>query len=62
MFSSMLGWAVWSVILINKAETWEKPEIVDTGRDWVFLAATVGFFGLMVGVHLWLGVHPFGAR
>ena len=62
MFGSMLGWAVWSVILINKAETWEKPEIVDTGRDWVFLAATVGFFGLMVGVHLWLGVHPFGAR
>ena len=62
MFGSMLGWAVWSVILINKAETWEKPEIVDTGRDWVFLAATVGFFALMVGVHLWLGVHPFGAR
>ena len=22
--------AVWSVILINKTETWEKPEIVDT--------------------------------
>ena len=62
MFGSMLAWAVWSVILINKAETWEKPEITDTGRDWVFLSAAVGFFALMVAGHLWLGVHPFGAR
>ena len=62
MFGSMLVWAVWSVILINKAETWEKPEITDTGRDWVFLAAAVGFFALMVVGHLWSGVHPFGER
>ena len=62
MFGSMLAWAVWSVILINKAATWEKPEITDTRRDWVFLAAAVGFFALMVAGHLWLGVYPFGAR
>lgn len=62
MFGSMLAWAVWSVILVNKAETWEKPEVTDTGRDWVFLAAAVGIFALMIAGHLWLGVHPFGAR
>ena len=62
LFGSMLGWSIWSVILINNAEAWEKPEITDTGRDWVFLAATVGFFAIMVAGHLWLGVYPFGAR
>ena len=62
MFGSMLAWAVWSVILINKAETWDKPEIINTGRDWVFLGAAVGFFALMIAGHLWSGVHPFKAR
>ena len=36
--------AVWTVIAINKAETWEKPVITDTDRDWRFLLASVGFF------------------
>ena len=62
MFGGILAWAIWNVTLINKAETWEKPEITDNGRDWVFLAAAVGFFALMVAAHLLLGVHPFAAR
>ena len=62
MFGGILAWAIWNVTLINKAETWEKPEITDNGRDWVFLAAAVGIFALMVAAHLLLGVHPFAAR
>lgn len=62
LFGAMLGWAVWTVIAINKAETWEKPVITDTDRDWRFLLASVGFFAVMTAGHLVLGVYPFGGE
>ena len=61
LFGSMLGWAVWSVIKINRAESWERPEVLDNGRDWIYLVLLVGIFSLMTGVHVLLGVAPFGA-
>ena len=62
LFGSMLGWAVWSVIKINRAESWERPELTVGGRDWMYLVLLVGIFALMTGVHVLLGVMPFGVR
>ncbi len=59
LFGGMLVWAVVSVILINRAEDWTRPEPGDKGRDWLFVVITVVTFAIMIGVHIALGVHPF---
>ncbi len=60
LFGSMFGWAMWSVIIINRAESWNRPEAVDSGRDWMYLGLLVGLFAVMAVAHLLLGVAPFG--
>lgn len=59
LFGGMLFWAVVSMMLINRAETWERPAPGDKGRDWLFVVITVVTFAIMVGIHIALGVHPF---
>ncbi len=59
LFGGMLFWAVVSVILINRADTWDRPAPGDKGRDWLFLVITVVTFAVIVGIHMALGVHPF---
>jgi uncharacterized membrane protein len=59
LFGGMLVWAVVSVILINRAEDWTRPEPGDKGRDWLFAVITVVTFARIIGVHIALGVHPF---
>ena len=59
LFGSMFSWAMWSVVRINRAESWTRPEAIDRGRDWMYLGLLVGLFAIMTGVHLLLGVAPF---
>ena len=59
LFGGMLVWAVGSVIMINRAETWERPAPGDKGRDVIFIVITVVTFAVMVGIHMALGVNPF---
>jgi len=59
LFGGMLVWAVGSVIMINSAEIWERPEPGDKGRDVIFIVITVVTFFVMVGIHMALGVNPF---
>lgn len=59
LFGGMLIWAVVSVILINRAEDWTRPEPGDKGRDWLFAVISVVTFAIMVTIHIALGVHPF---
>src|SRR5210317_121986 len=56
LFGGMLVWAVVSVILINRAEDWTRPEPGDKGRDWLFAVITVVTFAIMIDVHIPLGV------
>ena len=44
LFGGMLVWAVGSVIMINRAETWERPAPGDKGRDVIFIVITVVTF------------------
>ena len=60
LFGSMLAWAVASVILINKSETWERPEPGDAKGDVKLAIISLAVYGIMIGVHTWLGVPPVG--
>ena len=61
LFGWMLGWAVLSVILINKSEgAWVRPEVGPVRNDLIFVAISVLVFGAIAYVHTWLGYSPFG--
>lgn len=60
LFGSMLVWAVVSVILINRAEPWVPKTPGDPKRDLVLVAITLGVYAVGSGIHIWLGVWPFG--
>lgn len=61
LFGGMLAWAVGSVILINKAEpNWTRPESGPASKDVLLVVITLVTFGVAAGVHIWLGVNPFG--
>ena len=60
LFGSMLAWAVGSVILINRAEAWDRPTPGETKGDVKLVIICVVVYGVIAGVHTWLGVSPFG--
>lgn len=60
LFGGLLGWAVVSVILINRAEpAWTAPE--PAGRPTYIRLAVISLvlFVVITGIHMWLGVSPF---
>ena len=60
LFGSMLGWAVGSVILINRAEPHWTPPAHAGKATYIRLAViTVVVFAIVVAIHTWLGVSPF---
>ncbi|MCH2163179.1 MAG: NnrU family protein [Marinovum sp.] len=59
LFGGMLVWAAGSVILINKAEVWDRPTSGDAKKDKLLAIITVVAFAAMTGIHTWLGVWPF---
>lgn len=60
LFGSMLAWAVGSVILINRAQSWERPAPGDARKDILLVVITLVTFTVTALIHLWLGVSPFG--
>ena len=60
LFGGMLAWAIGSVILINRAETWTRPEPGDPKKDVVLVVITLVSFTVVAGIHYALGVSPFG--
>lgn len=60
LFGGLLGWAVGSVILINKSEPeWTAP--APAGRPTYIRLAVISavLFALVAAIHIWLGVWPF---
>jgi uncharacterized membrane protein len=61
LFGGLLAWAVVSVIVINKAEPRPpQPQPAPPAREVVAVVATVVVTGLIMLVHNWLGVQPWG--
>ena len=62
LFGGLLGWAVGSVILINRAEpAWEPSEPAGVSGYVRHGIISLVIFSVVVGVHIWLGVWPFPA-
>lgn len=60
LFGGMLLWAVFEVILINKAEPeWTPPETAPAPKLIVLSVITLVLFAVVAGIHFWLGVSPF---
>ena len=61
LFGGLLGWAVWSVIVINRANRdWTRPEPVPVIKEVTTAAIALVAFGAVAGIHTWLGYFPFG--
>lgn len=60
LFGGMLAWALGSMALINRAEVWDRPEPGPAKNDIKLLVITVVVFSVIAGVHILLGVWPFG--
>jgi uncharacterized membrane protein len=60
LFGGLLGWAVGSVILINRAEpNWSAPETAGIKTKIRLFVITLIMFSVVAAIHAWLGVWPF---
>jgi uncharacterized membrane protein len=61
LFGTMLAWAVVEVIVINRAvPVWTPPAKGPVRKEFTTLAATVVVVGVVMAIHNWLGVQPWG--
>lgn len=61
LFGGILAWAVVSVILINKAEPrGPLPEPAPVGKEIGAVVGAVVVMGVVMMIHNWLGVAPWG--
>ena len=61
LFGTLLAWAVAQMILINRAEPdWTRPEPGALSGDIKLGVITLVLFGVIAGVHSWLGYPVFG--
>ena len=62
LFGGLLAWAVAEVILLKRAGVTPEPkDDYPMDSEIKAVVATLVVFGLMAGVHTWLGYLPFGA-
>jgi uncharacterized membrane protein len=60
LFGGMGLWAVLSMLLINaQAGAWVQPASGGIRRDAALVAIAAVMYGLVAGVHIWLGHNPF---
>ena len=61
LFGSMLAWAVVEVIVINRAvPVWTPPPKGPLRKEFTTVAATLVVAGVVMVIHNWLGVQPWG--
>lgn len=60
LFGGLLAWAVGSVILINKSGPWTPPAEVKPKGDLKLIVIALVLYAVVSGIHIWLGVNPFG--
>ena len=60
LFGGLLAWAVVEAQLLNRAVPWTPPAAVSLRGDAVALILGLVLLSIAAGVHIWLGVNPFG--
>ncbi|MEM1362677.1 MAG: NnrU family protein [Pseudomonadota bacterium] len=61
LFGGLLAWAVFEVIIINKAEPeWTPPEAKGAKTEVVYAGAVLIIYIVIGLIHGWLGYWPFG--
>ena len=60
LFGGLLAWAVAEVIVINRSEPWDRPAGVSVRGDLIAAGIGLAAFAIAAGIHVWLGVNPFG--
>ncbi len=61
LFGTMLAWAVVEVIVINRAvPVWTPPAKGPVRKEFTTIAATIVVVGVVMAIHNWLGVQPWG--
>lgn len=59
LFGALGAWAVLEMVLINRAGAWKRPKPGSLKGDAKNLVGTLLIYGLIAGVHIWLGHNPF---
>jgi hypothetical protein len=61
LVGGMLAWAVGSVILMNRSvPVWDRPAPGAASKDILLIVITLVTFSIPAGIHIALGVNPFG--
>jgi uncharacterized membrane protein len=61
LFGGILAWAVVSVIVINRSTpAWVPPKQAPASREMMAIVGTVVVVGVVMVIHNWLGVQPWG--
>ncbi|MEM6466085.1 MAG: NnrU family protein [Pseudomonadota bacterium] len=60
LFGGLAAWSVGNMVLINYREgAWTRPEPGPVSGDLRLLAITLVLYGIIAGLHMWLGPWPF---
>jgi uncharacterized membrane protein len=59
LFGGLGLWAAVSILLINAQGAWVRPAPGGLRGDAIALAVAVVLYGLIAGIHIWLGYSPF---
>ena len=61
LFGGLLIWAVAEVIVLKRVgPVWVKPEVAPAKKEIMAVVGALLVFGLIAGIHIWLGYNPFG--
>lgn len=61
LFGGLLAWAVAEVVVLKRAGVpWAPPDPAPIGREIAAVVATLIVVALVMGIHNWLGVTPWG--
>jgi uncharacterized membrane protein len=59
LFGGIGIWAVVSILMINAQAEWVRPEPGPASRNIITLVVVVVTYGVIAGIHVWLGHNPF---
>jgi len=61
LFGGLLAWAVVEILVINAQEgPWERPPRAPAKKEVTAILVTVVIVTVVMGIHYWLGVTPWG--